>query len=479
MIIHTLDAMATGGIFDHLGGGFHRYATDATWHVPHFEKMLYDNGQLLSVYLQGYRMTGNEAYADVARRIADYILRDLRHPAGGFFSAEDADSLPAGAPREAEKKEGAYFTWRLAEIDALLGEDSAIFSHHFGLRPEGNAIYDPHHEFDGLNILHQVHSIAATADHCQRAPEEVDALLKRATESLLAARYQRPHPHRDEKILVSWNGLAISGLAQAYQTLNDKRYLDGARQASDFILDRLYDAPRGILHHSWCDGQSRVLGMADDYVFLAQAFLDLYASDYQVHWLTKAIQFTEAAVDQFYDADMGGFFMTGRDHDEALILRVKEDGDSVVPSASGVAAVNLLRLARLTGREDFQGMADRTIASGLARMQDHPEAAPYMLLAHLMRKSPLIQIAVAGKWDHPTTQAMIDTARRMATDGRALAWIENDAHRQRAAREMPFVERAVSREDRPTAYVCIDRSCRDPLQSVSALAALLANPSAP
>ena len=473
MVTHTLDAMARGGIFDHLGGGFHRYATDARWQVPHFEKMLYDNGQLLSVYLKAYRTTGHDRYAHVARRIADYVLRDMRHPDGGFFAAQDADSLPPEAAPGAAQKEGAYFTWRLAEIESILGDDGPVFCHLFGLHPEGNALEDPHQEFRGLNILHQFHSVAETADHFQTSPVDITARLERATAKLLAIRDRRPRPHRDEKILTAWNGLMISGLARAYQILGDDRYLAAARQGADFILDRLYDPVRPTLYRSWCDGESKVPGMADDYVFLVQAFLDLYAADFGHHWLLKALQFSEDAVQLFYDTDQGGFFLTRRDHDPDLILRVKEDTDSVIPSASSVASLNLLRLARLTGREDLQRMADVTIASVMQRVEAHPEAAAQILLARLYQQAPWIQIAIAGDWDDPETRAMIDTARNGRTDGRVVAWIGGEEHRRQAVKNLPFVKQAILLDGKPAAYVCINRSCREPLSTATALAALL------
>ena len=474
MVTHTLDAMARGGIHDQLGGGFHRYATDPDWQVPHFEKMLYDNAQLLSVYLDAYRLTGKARYARVAQGIADYVLRDLTHPEGGFFAAEDADSLPPDAAGEAAPKEGAFFTWRTAEIETLLAEDSRLFSYRYGLRPEGNARYDPHHEFDGLNILYQAHTVAETAVHFGLPREHVADVLAAATQKLLAAREQRPRPHRDEKVLASWNALMISGLARAYQLLDEKRYHEAARRGADFILDRLYDPAQRLLHRSWCDGERRLPGTADDYVFLVQAFLDLYEADFQLHWLQKALQFNDTAVQRFYDADTGGFYLTGREDDRRLILRVKEDTDSVIPSASSVAALNLQRLAHLTGREDLQHMADRTIAAGLSRMQAHPEAATGMLLAHLSQQAPGAQIAVVGPWEHPETQAMLRAARPAKSDGRVLAWIADEAQQQRASREIPFVGRARPLEGTPAAYVCIRRSCREPLTTAGALAEVLA-----
>jgi len=473
MVTRTLDAMARGGIFDHLGGGFHRYATDDAWQVPHFEKMLYDNGQLLSVYVQACRVIGSATYADVARRTADYVLRDLQHPEGGFFSAEDADSLPGGASPRARKKEGAYYTWRLAEIETLLGDDCAVLIHHSGLQAEGNARHDPHHEFDGLNIVYQARTLEEAAAHFGQRPEAIAAVLERCRRKLFTARQQRPRPHRDEKILTAWNGLTISGLAQAYQILGDARYLEAARQGADFVLEHLYDPARQVLCRSWCEEERKISGMADDYAFLAQAFLDLYAADFQHHWLKKAIQFTEEAITLFYDAAAGGFFATRPDHDPALIMRVKEDTDSVIPSASAVAALNMLRVGRLTGREDLQDMAAKTIDSGLSRMEAHPEGASYMLLAQGVHRSPWVQIAIAGEWNHPATRAMIDTIRRKSTYGSALAWVGDARQREQAVRDLPFVKRARPLEGQPAAYICIDRSCREPLTSPSDLSALL------
>lgn len=474
MLTHTLEAMARGGIHDHLGGGFHRYATDADWHVPHFEKMLYDNAQLLDVYLEAYRATGRETYARVARRTADYVLRDLRHPHGGFYAAEDADSLPPEAAADDTQKEGAFFTWRLAEIKALLGEASAVFIHHYDLRPEGNAANDPHHEFDGLNILHETHNVAETATHFALPTERVDALLQDAAARLLAAREKRPRPHRDEKVLTSWNGLMISGLARAGWILDEPRYHEAARQGADFILDHLYDAAGHMLFRSWCGGESRIPGVADDYVFLVQAFLDVYEADFEPHWLHKALQFNESAVGQFYDTEAGGFFLTRPDHDSGLILRVKEDTDSVIPSASSVAALNLLRLARFTGREDLQRMADHTIEAGLARMKAYPESVPGMLRARLVQTSPMTQVAVTGPWAHPETQAMVRAARPGRSDGRVLAWVADEDHRRQTAGDVPFLQRALPLDGKPTAHVCIQRSCRDPVTTAADLAALLA-----
>jgi uncharacterized protein YyaL (SSP411 family) len=473
MLTHTLDAMARGGIHDHLGGGFHRYATDPDWQVPHFEKMLYDNAQLLCVYLEAYRLTGQESYARVARRLADYVLRDLRHPEGGFFAAEDADSIPPDAVQGATPQEGAFFTWRLTDIETLLAEDSPIVRFHFGLRPEGNARYDPHHEFDGRNILYQAHSLDETAAHFDLPREQVAAVLETAAQKLHSEREKRPRPHRDEKVLTSWNALMISGLALAYIVLNDRRYLAAAGRAADFILDHLYDPVGQTLGRSWCDGENRIAGVADDYVFLVQALIDLYEADFQLHWLQKALQFNESAVQNFYDAEKGGFFMTRPDHDQDLILRVKEDADSVIPAASSVAALNLQRLATLTGRDDLQRLADHTIAAGLTRMKAHPEAVPAMLIAQRVQQMPATQIAIVGPWKHKETQAMIRTARPVRGDRRALAWIADEEHRRRAAQKIPFVERARMVDGRPTAHVCIQRSCRDPITTVADLTAVL------
>ena len=478
----TLRAMAQGGICDQIGGGFHRYATDENWQIPHFEKMLYDNAQLLSAYVTAFQLTADRLMADVARRTADYVLRDLQHAAGGFYAAEDADSpvpdddlsVAAGKAPPALQKEGAFYIWSQAEIEKHLSPtDAAIFKHHSAIRAEGNATQDPHGEFNGYNIIHQAYSIGQTAAALEKTEEAIARALERARQKLFEVRAARPRPHLDRKIITAWNGLMISALAQAHQVLGDERYLSAARRAADFILERLYDHRRQSLFRCRVDGDPEILGIADDYLFFVQALLDLYESDFQPHWLQKARDLMDKAVALFYDGTAGGFFMTRRDHDPHLIMRVKEDTDSVLPSAASVGALNLIRLARLSGHEALAEMARKTINAGLSRMRAYPEALPLMLSAGLYADTPLVQITIAGAPEDAGTAAMIATARSPRFMGRALAVVDNDATRQFLATQVPFVGQAAAVGDTPRAWVCINRSCRDPVTTPEALQATL------
>ncbi|MGB6011159.1 MAG: thioredoxin domain-containing protein, partial [Desulfobacterales bacterium] len=270
----TLRAMANGGIYDQLGGGFHRYSTDAKWHVPHFEKMLYDNAQLLKNYLDGYLITRDRYFEEIAGETADYVLRDMTHPDGGFYSAEDADSLPAEtrSNKGHEKKvEGAFYVWTKKEIHALLGTGAGeIFSFCYGVKAKGNAENDPFDEFKGKNILFVAHSIDKVADHFNLSNEDIETSLTQSKRKLFAARAKRPRPHLDDKILTSWNGLMISSLSKAYQVLGEGRYLEAAEKAAEFIRKNLYDAKTRQLFRRWRNGERKIAGMADDYAFLTQ-----------------------------------------------------------------------------------------------------------------------------------------------------------------------------------------------------------------
>jgi hypothetical protein len=481
MTMATLRAMARGGIFDHLGGGFHRYATDGQWQVPHFEKMLYDNAQLLSAYSQAYHLTADREMAKTARRTADYVLRDLQHPAGGFYAAEDADSRLINTAQESNgdaapnhKKEGAFYIWTTDEIDNWLAPpDAAVLKHHSNIRPSGNAIQDPHGEFDGFNILFQARPIAETAAALSQTEAEVAAAIERAHQQLFTARAAKPRPHCDRKIITAWNGLMISALAQAYQAFGDARYLTAARRAADFILGHLYDHASQSLFRCRVDNAPEIPGIADDHLFFVQALLDLYASDFQLHWLRKARTLMDKTVALFYDADAGGFFMTRRGHDPNLILRVKEDSDGVLPSAASVGALNLIRLARLTGREEFTAMAQKTFNTGLTRMQAYPEALTVMLTAALHAEAPLVQVVVTGSADDSVTAAMVAASRTPRVIGNTLVVVDNETARQQLAAEVPFALQAAEPHDPPRAWVCINRSCRHPVASAEALQAVL------
>src|SRR5438128_2717001 len=332
MDLVTLRKMAAGGMHDHLGGGFHRYSVDRYWHVPHFEKMLYDQAQLASAYLDAFQIGQDRQYADVARDILDYVALDMTSKDGGFFSAEDADSLfEQGKP---EHGEGAFYVWTEKQIDDALGKDSGIFKFHYGVQPHGNAPEgsDPQDEFRGKNILIQRHAIAETAQHFKKSEDEIRQSLMRSREKLLTIRNKRPRPHLDDKIIAAWNGLMISAYARAAQVLDEPRYLENATRAAKFLRANLYDDKSKLLFRNYRESRSDVEGFADDYAFVIQGLLDLYEVSFDVEWLKFAIELQGMQDDLFYDEKNGGYFSTSGKH-KSDVLRMKDDNDSTEPAA--------------------------------------------------------------------------------------------------------------------------------------------------
>ncbi|ABW67336.1 thioredoxin domain-containing protein [Desulfosudis oleivorans] len=380
MAIHTLSAMARGGIYDQLGGGFHRYSTDERWHLPHFEKMLYDNAQLLACLADAYALTENNSLLCRARQTADYILKEMTHPEGGFYSAQDADSPEsAGAGK---KVEGAFYVWEAREIESLLDAPAAkLFMSHFGVRPEGN-VSGPHAaEFSHKNVLYGTGPVDQAAKTFGLSEQETQDLLQTARQTLLAHRKHRPAPDTDDKIITAWNGLMISGLAKLYRVTREAQYRDGAVKAARFIQTHLYDPQTHHLARIWRAGEARIDGMAEDYAFLAQGLIDLYEANADAFWLAWAIDLSEEVLASFYDSKNGGIFMTGKGHDPHLLLRMKEDTDNVMPSAGSVAARNFYRLSAYTGRNDFSDAARATINALIPLLEEHPSAAPLLLTA--------------------------------------------------------------------------------------------------
>jgi uncharacterized protein YyaL (SSP411 family) len=383
MVFATLNQMGHGGIRDHLGGGFHRYATDDHWFVPHFEKMLYDQAQLAFTYLEAYQIAGDEFYAQAARTTLDYVLRDMTDSGGGFYSAEDADSVLDPA-QPAVKGEGAYYVWTKQEIDAILGPAEADrFARAYGVEANGNVRDDPHHEFAGKNIL----SLVGQA-------------LPPAERLLLEARARRIRPHLDDKVLTAWNGLMISAFAKGAQVLADSRYLEAARRAADFVLARMHDPAAGTLLRRYRQGEAAIPAFLDDYAFFIQGLLDLYEAEFDVRRIETATRLTETMVALFEDAaaggaGAGGFFATAAD-ERSLVLRLKDDYDGAEPSGNSIAILNLLRLARITNNGPFQDAAARALAAFAPRLAAVPEAMPQMLAAFEYSQSKSIEIVLAG-----------------------------------------------------------------------------------
>jgi uncharacterized protein YyaL (SSP411 family) len=473
MTLTTLRKMAEGGIHDHLGGGFHRYSVDKFWHVPHFEKMLYDQAQLAVSYLDAFQITREPIFAQTARGILDYVRREMTGKEGGFYSAEDADSLLAhGKPEHAE---GAFYVWTQKELEQLLGPERAkVFAYHYGVEPKGNAPAgsDPHKEFTGKNILIQRHTLAETAKKFDLPEDKTSALLAESRKLLFDVRAKRPRPHLDDKVITAWNGLMISAFARAAQVLDDPSYLDSANKAADFVQAKLYDPKTATLLRSYREGASKVEGFADDYAFFIQGLLDLYEAGFDASRVEWAVQLQERQNELFWDEKQGGYFSTtGRD--PKILVRMKEDHDGAEPSPSSTAAVNLLRLAYMLDKSDWRDMAEKTIHSFDGQLERAPSAMPQMLVALDWLRSKPKQIVIAGKPGAPDTAAMLHEVRRHFIPTKVLILADGGAGQQFFSDRVAFMETVVPVREQATAYVCENFVCQLPTTELKAVTNLL------
>ena len=468
MSVETLRAMATGGMRDHVGGGFHRYSVDAQWRVPHFEKMLYDQAQLVLAYLEGAQASGNEMFAAVAEDTLAYVMRDMRDSRGGFYSAEDADSVP---PEGGPKKEGAFYVWSDTEIDTLLGPDAEIVRRRFGIEPDGNAPSDPHGEFTGQNIPYTAASIKDVAAATGRSEREVVEALGRTRQVLFDARAERPRPHLDDKVLTSWNGMMIAAFARAARVLPDRpqagEWLDAARQAAHFIRDTMWRPADGTLLRRWREGDASIDGYAEDYASLIWGLLELFQADGDLAWLTWARDLQTQQDARFWDDTEGGWFSTtGRD--PSVLLRLKEDYDGAEPSASSVSVLNLLTLAHLLDDDAARRKAERTLARYGDRAGRAARVIPMMLAGLSAWHGGTIQVVVLGDEAHELKH---EIARHYLPF--AVTVPVRPESQPALASVLPFIAAMRPLGGAPTAFVCRDFACREPVSDADALAAQL------
>ena len=472
MDLVTLRKMAAGGMHDHLGGGFHRYSVDRYWHVPHFEKMLYDQAQLASAYVDAFQITRDPQYADVARDILDYVARDMISKDGGFFSAEDADSLfEHGNP---EHGEGAFYVWTEKQIDTALGDDSSVFKFHYGVQPHGNAPEgsDPQDEFRGKNILIERHTIAETAKHFKKSEDEARESLARSRERLLSIRNKRPRPHLDDKIIAAWNGLMISAYARAAQILNEPRYLESAKRAAKFLRSNLYDEKSKLLFRNYRESRSDIEGFADDYAFVIQGALDLYEASFEIEWLKFAIELQETQDRLFFDEKAGGYFSTSG-KDKSVVLRMKDDNDSAEPAASSIAALNLLRLAQFRDDKKLDERARKTIDAFAPTLSHFASAMPQMLVAVDYSLSKPSQIVIAGKIDNDATKALLAEVRRHFLPKKILILADGGDGQKFFSEKNEAIPAMSLIDGKSTAYVCENFTCKAPVTDPKALGKLL------
>ncbi len=477
MTLHTLRCMWAGGMYDHLGGGFHRYAVDAHWRVPHFEKMLYDQAQLACAYLEAYQLTRAPFYAQVAREVLDYVLRDMTHPDGGFYSAEDADSAPDPA-HPAEKEEGAFYLWRKQEIVALLGErDAEIFNFLHGVRDSGNTLSDPHGEFGDRNVLYAARTPAEAAIHFARPEAEINTISERCRAQLFEARLQRPRPHRDDKIITAWNGLMISAFARAYQVLEERMYLEAAGRAAAFVLARNYDPAGATLKRRYRDGESKHPAQLEDYAFFVQGLLDLYEAGFEIAWLQFAEKLTETQIRLFRDADGGGFYDTPGG-DQSILLRMKEEYDGAEPSGNAVAAANLLRLAHMLDQPHLWELAEHGLRLFAARLEQMPHAAPQMLTTMDFSQNKPLQIIIAGEPQAEDTRTLLRCVHERFLPNKILLLAGGEG-REFLNKRMPMLSGMTMLAGRATAYVCENYACQLPTAEVAVLTQLLSKSERP
>ena len=519
MALLSLRAMSCGGMRDQLGGGFHRYSVDTAWHVPHFEKMLYDQAQIAISLVEAWQITGDEFFQKTAGATLDYVLSDLTHPDGGFFSAEDADSLLS--PDSPVHAEGAFYVWTQSEIAGLLDPNECpVFCSHYGVEAGGNAPEgsDPHGEFTGKNILIERRSPDETARLLGLSVDSVAQSLASSSDKLLRHRSGRPRPHLDDKILTAWNGLMISAFARAGATFGEPRYLCAARNAADFVLSRLTsgetgrisdgcklrgeqtsqpklasllecstdnpvcvgdpsqgqdapatckikelaalgDAPGETLLRSWREGPSAIRAFAEDHAFLIQGLLDLYEADFDLRWMRAAVTF-QAKQDELFWDDAGGCYFSS-EADPLLPARMKDDYDGAEPAANSISALNLLRLARMRHDGQAEARALRILSAHSMPLQRTPTAVPQMLVALDFAVHPPSQAIIVGPRE--TADALLTALQHTFLPHTVTLLVHDAESREFFSTKAPPIAEMTPLDDKPALYLCENFSCQLPV----------------
>ena len=459
----TLQGMRLGGLFDHLGFGFHRYSTDAEWLLPHFEKMLYDQASLMMAYTEAYQITRKQEYADVVRDIFEYVTRDLTSPEGAFYSAENADS---------EGEEGKFYTWTLSEIEDVLKEDvTNIFLQVYNIHEEGNFEDEATRKTTGLNIPHLKQSVDIETDSTNMSRQELEILLGNARTTLFIRREGRVRPSLDDKILTDWNGFMIAALAKAAVVIGDKKYVEVAEKALSFILETMLDEKQGLFHR-YKEGDVAIGAFLDDYAYLVWALLESYEATFKPEYLEQAKNLTLKLIENFWDEKEGGFFFTGT-HSEELLVRKKDAYDGAMPSGNSVAALNLVRLARFLGDTKLEEKAAETIKAFSGLVPRAPSGFSMMLTALEFAQGESYEIVIAGDPEQPDTQKMLDTIRGQYIPNKVILLKGTNHQSEEISRLAPFAKFHDSVGGKATAHVCINYNCKLPTTDTAQLLKLL------
>jgi uncharacterized protein YyaL (SSP411 family) len=456
MVEKTLLAMRQGGIYDHVGFGFHRYSTDREWLVPHFEKMLYDQALLGMAYVEAFQVTKNPEFSSIAREIFQYVLRDMTDSEGGFYSAEDADS---------EGVEGKFYLWTVEELKSILGDEAEFFSEIFNIERAGNFIEQIAGHRTGENIVHRTKPWGVLGSERKLEEEHLRARLEPAREKLFQTREKRIHPLKDDKILVDWNGLMIVALAKAAGALGEPSYAAAASRSARFILERMRN-PDGSLIHRYRQGEAKLQANLDDYAFLVWGLLELYQTTFDLSFLTTAIELNEYLLQHFWDHSNNAFFFTA-DNSEALLVRSKEIYDGAVPSGNSVAYFNLLRLAKITGRIGLEQKAEqleRTFSQQIAQV---PSAHTQFLIGLDFRIGPSFEVVIAGKTDSEETEKMLAAIQQIYAPGKVLLFRPDESESPEITKLAPFTELQKSIDGKATVYVCENYACKTPTTDIN------------
>jgi uncharacterized protein YyaL (SSP411 family) len=470
---------------DHVGGGFHRYSVDGAWRVPHFEKMLYDQAQLVLALLEAWQVSGDPFFAQVAEDTLRYVERDLTAPDGGFYSAEDADSVPAAqASRpDAHATEGAFYTWTRDEIVQALGPDAPVWERRFGVQAGGNAPFDPQGEFANQNLFYTARTIADIAADTGLNPAAVGEALARSRQRLFGVRAARPRPLRDDKVLTAWNGLMIAAFARAARALSvpgalgeglpatGGRHLAVAQRAAAFVRTSLWDAVTGSLRRRYAAGAAGIDGFAEDYACLAWGLIELFQADGDPAWLTWARTLHDTLDRRFAAPGNEGWFATSGD-DPSVRLRQLEDYDGAEPAASSVAVMNLQALARLTGDASYQVRAEAVLRAWGGRLRTRPRVAPFMLATLAVSQLPAAEVAIVEAADPAAAAPLRDAVARRFLPS-AVTIPVTPGHAEALVADLPWVAPLVAQYGAPAAYLCRDFVCERPTSDPAALSAML------
>jgi uncharacterized protein YyaL (SSP411 family) len=463
MVERTLRAMRLGGIYDHIGFGFHRYSTDSKWLVPHFEKMLYDQAMLTIAYLETYQATEKEEYAQTVREILAYVLRDMTALNGGFYSAEDADS---------EGEEGKFYIWIEDEIKRLLPKKEVeLVTRIFNIETYGNFEDESTRRRTGKNILYMRDSLPAVASKLGIPLIEISKRLEDALQGLYTAREKRIHPNKDDKILTDWNGLMIAALAKAASVLSEEVYLTAAKKAANFIISNM-TSPEGRLYHRYRDGEPAITGFLNDYSLFIWGLIELYEATFEASYLKSAITLTEVMMKHFWDNEKGGFYFTADDAENVLI-REKLIYDGAYPSGNSIAALNMIRLSRMTANPEFEEKATQIFQAFSNIVSETPAGYTQLMVALDFALGPSFEVVIVGNSQSKDTEIMLKAIRDKFIPNKVLLLIPSEVQEPEITNLAEYTRHLTTQEGKATAYVCQDYECKLPTIDIEKAISLL------